>query len=493
MALSFTFNFGRLLGRNERVTTAKLNAIVKGITGSLTGSVGNADLAAAAVDPTKVAPGAYWYALGSLAGSTYTAAFTPAVTGYSDGLVVAFKASAGNTGGVNLDAGAGAKSLRKWGGKPLETGDIVTGDIVNCRFNSTLVGGGCWEVAAPPAQPARDDYRYVATTGTGTSPTAYAGSLANAPAAYTAGLAVKFTVDTANTGGATLNLNALGAKSVVKTDGSALVSNELMPGRIVVAVFDGTNFVVVGPLNSYKPAEGVTGTVKGLVIANNTGTPNTKVDVAGDEIVLKSAAGQTVLGQPVAVTIDATVSGAANGLDAGGLAASTWYYIWLISDGTTVAGLLSLSSTAPTLPGVFTFKALVGTVVTDATSHFRSFYQTGKRVMIVDTNIFNATTGVTAWTQLSGAALTAYQAVVPPIATGLSGNAGASTTSVRMMEVSGDSNGLGAYACHGAGAPAINSVSGSGYRIVLRPATAPYYKMADTGANYGLNVSGYEL
>lgn len=52
--------------------------------------------------------------------------------------------------------------------------------------------------------------------------------------------------------------------------------------------------------------------------------------------------------QSTTVTIDATTTGA-NGLDTGALAVSTWYYFYLIYNGTTVSGLLSTSSSAPTM------------------------------------------------------------------------------------------------------------------------------------------------
>jgi len=58
-------------------------------------------------------------------------------------------------------------------------------------------------------------------------------------------------------------------------------------------------------------------------------------------------------------------------LDSGAMAASTWYSVWVIWNGATaaIAGLLSLSGTAPLLPAGFTHKALVGWVFTDATAN----------------------------------------------------------------------------------------------------------------------------
>lgn len=71
------------------------------------------------------------------------------------------------------------------------------------------------------------------------------------------------------------------------------------------------------------------------------------------------------------MTVDCTGTGA-NGLDAGALAATTWYYVWLIAnsgDSAATAGLASTTA-APTMPGGYTFRRLIGFMKTDAASHF---------------------------------------------------------------------------------------------------------------------------
>jgi hypothetical protein len=146
MALSLAFNIGRLLGRNERLTTAKINAIVKGMTASLSGTVGTGDITDGAVTPVKSSPGPWWFAQATMGGSTYAATYYPPVTSYADGLFLCFKTDVGNTGVTNFDAGAGAKPLRKYAGQVLVGGDIGAGAMVMVRYNSTLAAGGCWEV-----------------------------------------------------------------------------------------------------------------------------------------------------------------------------------------------------------------------------------------------------------------------------------------------------------------------------------------------------------
>ncbi|MBI4548091.1 MAG: hypothetical protein HY707_08930 [Ignavibacteriae bacterium] len=77
-------------------------------------------------------------------------------------------------------------------------------------------------------------------------------------------------------------------------------------------------------------------------------------------------------------TIDLTVNmstAGANGLDTGAEVADRWYYLWVIYNGATTAGLLSASSSAPTLPAGYTFKKLVGAVRNKPDGKFLRFYQ----------------------------------------------------------------------------------------------------------------------
>lgn len=117
-------------------------------------------------------------------------------------------------------------------------------------------------------------------------------------------------------------------------------------------------------------AYGVLAPHKNLVNRNNATTPNSKFDVTADELVVTNASQVKKRLISVNRVIDITVSGA-DGLDTGAEAANTWYHVWIIAkeDG-TVAGLLSSSSTTPTLPSGYTYKGYVGAVRNDASSNF---------------------------------------------------------------------------------------------------------------------------
>lgn len=111
-----------------------------------------------------------------------------------------------------------------------------------------------------------------------------------------------------------------------------------------------------------------------------TGT-NATVSISGDEIVVEDSSNNYKTLRNVALSINSAASGA-NGLDTGTLAASTWYALWVIWNGTTTAGLISTSSTAPTMPSGYTHKARVGWIRTDGTANKYplAFVQKGRRV-----------------------------------------------------------------------------------------------------------------
>ena len=94
-------------------------------------------------------------------------------------------------------------------------------------------------------------------------------------------------------------------------------------------------------------------------------TANNSTVITCDAILLENSSGTLIKVSTVNVTLDATGTGA-NGLDTGSLAQGKFYYIYIINNGSTTASLASLSSTSPTLPSGYTYKARVGGVATNA-------------------------------------------------------------------------------------------------------------------------------
>ena len=82
------------------------------------------------------------------------------------------------------------------------------------------------------------------------------------------------------------------------------------------------------------------------------------------------------------ISLNSAIVGA-GGMDAGALANSTFYYVHLIASSAGiinpgVSAIISLSKTAPYLPYGYDASRLVGTVLTDGSAQFPSFYTLGK-------------------------------------------------------------------------------------------------------------------
>lgn len=114
----------------------------------------------------------------------------------------------------------------------------------------------------------------------------------------------------------------------------------------------------------------------GLQITNNSGTPTTKADIVCAQAVLLNSSNVPVYVSGVTVTIDMTTTGA-NALDAGSIGANTEYHLYIINNGTTTAGLASLSPTSPTMPGGYTYSMRVGSMLTGPSATFLRTLQYG--------------------------------------------------------------------------------------------------------------------
>lgn len=151
-----------------------------------------------------------------------------------------------------------------------------------------------------------------------------------------------------------------------------------------VLTSDGTNFIssATSGLNT-----AVQGAFKNLKVQV---TGNTSVVVTADAIVLSNGTLYSTV-----KTVNSTISTAsvgANGLDTGSLTAATWYYAYVIFNGTTTAGLLSTSSTSPTLPSGYTYYARVGAVYATTGPVLARTLQYGRKAQYVVT----PTSGTTA-------------------------------------------------------------------------------------------------
>lgn len=189
----------------------------------------------------------------------------------------------------------------------------------------------------------------------------------------------------------------IAAKQIVKGAGAALAAGDIAGGGHWIELqYDATldKWVLLNPATGVTSASvsSVQGSFKNLQVS--TPGTNANVLISADEIALEDGSNNYVTARSVSLTINSAGAGA-NGLDTGAVAASTWYSVWVIRkpDGTT-AGMISLSSSSPTMPSGYTFKARVGWIRTDGTANKYplSMVQMGRRAqykVAAGTNVTN--------------------------------------------------------------------------------------------------------
>lgn len=75
-------------------------------------------------------------------------------------------------------------------------------------------------------------------------------TLTPAATQYVTGMVVNFKAPTSVTGNATLNVNSLSAKPLLKASGAGLVAGDILQGQMVCAAYDGNNFQMLTPVSS---------------------------------------------------------------------------------------------------------------------------------------------------------------------------------------------------------------------------------------------------
>ncbi len=152
-------------------------------------------------------------------------------------------------------------------------------------------------------------------------------------------------------------------------------------GKLYAKDDAGTEVGLLVDFGSYLPRS----VGRNITGQNNAAQPNYRFDWNADEFAVQDSNGVSVRLETVDVTVDITASGA-NGLDTGSEANSTWYYGHIIYNPTTdtVAGLLSTSWTAPTLPSGYTFSAPIGAVYNTSSGDLRHQRQVGSAVWVLN-------------------------------------------------------------------------------------------------------------
>ena len=199
-----------------------------------------------------------------------------------------------------------------------------------------------------------------------------------------AGMTVEVRAGSANTTTTpTFQADATTAYTIVKGNNLPLVVGDIAgAGHWLTLIYDATltKWVLSNPANAVKFSFPVPAAFKNLVIKVAS---NTTVACSADFITVTDGTSYQTLA--FSGTVNLGTAGVVNALDTGVIAIDSDYFIWAIAKADGTAGwLASLSSTAPTLPTGYTFKARMGTVKTvHATAQLYGTWQLGRNVQYV--------------------------------------------------------------------------------------------------------------
>ena len=175
----------------------------------------------------------------------------------------------------------------------------------------------------------------------------YAITLSPAPTAYANGQVFRFKAGTANTGACTLNVNALGAKTIKKAYNIDLADNDIAASQIVAVIYDGTNFQLLSPVNTGIYPIGFQGSARAVYASTTTYTRAT--------IHARDSGNTTDLRKTGSTTVDITTTGL------NGLARST----------SNLTGTIAYNNASATVTGTgtaFTTDYVVGDTIWDQTN-----------------------------------------------------------------------------------------------------------------------------
>jgi hypothetical protein len=306
--------------------------------------------------------------------------------------------------GGSGSSGGGNQLLLGWSGVTGQAGD----NFVRSR-RDVVTTWSDWERLLTESS---TTVPFVTDTG---SANALVATYSPAVTVYRTGMVITVTAAASNTGAATINVNGLGTKSIVRSDGAALRAGDIRSGQTVHLDYNGTNFRIVGLVASQTPS---LASAAGLTIKNNTGTPNTQVDWSvASAILVDPSTGAPQWTGAASGTINLGTTGA-GALDTGSIANSTWYFLFIISNGATVTGLASTSATSPTLPSGYTWVMRVGAVRTNSAGVLYRTMQKGRRAQYT----LVASTNTATYPQIAAPGMGAYSSPITLAAAQVTGN-----------------------------------------------------------------------
>lgn len=431
----------------------------------------------------------YWG--GTSAGSANALAITtsPSFSSYTTPLQITFIAGFSNTSAATLNANSiGVKNLYRespTGPVPLVGGEIVIGNIYTATYDGT-------RFQLTSGLPASSGIQITAAGGTSDAITA---TYSTAITGLTDQLFLAFTAASPNlTTAPTFSPNGLTAHPITKQGGYPLSPGDIAnTGATYIVEYNlaSTRWDLLNP----STTAAIQGNFRNLRIK---WASNTTFTITADEIsVQQGAIDLTRRVDNVSVTNTITTSGI-NGLDSGTLSPSTWYSVWVMSDGTNTGSLISLQFNAGSIsyPGSYVFAARVGAIRTDSSSHIIGFIQNDRIFQWQPgnnlTNIPTIATGIlgnpTAPTYVASSFSTAVAPTASKISIILSGSVNGTIVAAAPNASYGLPGANNNLLISNSGGPNVDLHIKADYAI--DNATNFYYASSEATGN--LSVNGYE-
>ncbi len=243
---------------------------------------------------------------------------------------------------------------------------------------------------------------------------AFVVNLAIAPTSYRDGLKISFKAANANTGAATINVNGLGVKSLVRSNGQALVAGDIAAGQVVSVIYNGNQFFGIAAFQGqFNEIIYLTQNSANAAAVSAT-TATTQAGIATTKASEASASATTATNQAVVATAQAGIATT----KAGEASTSATNAANSENSASTYAG------TATTQAGIATTKA--GEAATSATNAAGSASTASTQAGIATTKAGEASTSAT---NAAGSATTA--STQAGIATTKAAEAAASATAAQ--------------------------------------------------------------
>lgn len=300
---------------------------------------------------------------------------------------------------------------------------------------------------------------------------------------------------TGNLGSNTLNVNGLGAKSLLQYDAVGnLVPVQVFNGLLSDVEYNGTAFVVLDP----PPQSDAVGASM-LNLVSSLGALGTSTNFTIDEIVAKTApGGGSVVGASLTLSFNGATTGT-NGMDTGTLPLSGWVAIYAIYNPTTATwatlGVNASTTVAPSfyagghMPTGYVYSCLMSVLLTTGTPNLQPYVQFNRSISIGNVAAASTSTPTGTMTSLS---LTA----IPPNARSCSGiltaqNTTGSTSVVFSVASAASQAGIITLQTFISGAAQVADVPFSGMQVPT-PRTL-YYAMSTTSgtATVSIIATGY--